>query len=114
MASFDSATTGAYPFAGLSMDAAGNLYGTTQSGGTNNAGTVFELPHGSSTLAVLASFNSTNGANPYAGLVVDGSGDLFGATYGGGANGAGTVFELAQGSSTIPGEPMGHHRVLSR
>ncbi len=71
------------------------------SGGTDGDGTVFELAKGSSTITTLASFNNTNGANPEAGLIEDSSGDLFGTTYDGGTDDYGTVFELAQGSSTI-------------
>ena len=65
------------------------------------AGTVFELAQGSGTITTLASFNGTNGSAPYAGLVMDGSGNLYGTTYRGGISGDGTVFELAQGSGTI-------------
>ena len=61
-----------------------------------NDGTVFELAKGSSTIATLASFGGTNGHDPYAGLIMDSSGNLYGTTYGGGANGDGTVFELAK------------------
>ena len=44
-------------------------------------GTVFEIAQGSGTITTLASFNGTNGADPYAGLVEDASGNLFGTTY---------------------------------
>jgi uncharacterized repeat protein (TIGR03803 family) len=46
------------------------------------------------TLTTLVSFNGPNGANPYGSLIADANGDLFGTTYGGGANGQGTVFEI--------------------
>ncbi len=102
------------PYAGLIMDASGNLYGTTFKGGANvavfafgsTAGTVFELtPNAAKTTwteTVLYSFcasGCTDGANPYAGLIMDGSGNLYGTTLFGGANvatseGAGTVFML--------------------
>ncbi len=92
----------------LIMDSSGNLYGTTELGGTDNDGTVFELAHGSSTITTLASFRGNNGADPWAGLIMDGSGNLYGTAEQGGAlpgGGAdnGTVFELAKGSSTITG-----------
>jgi uncharacterized repeat protein (TIGR03803 family) len=101
LASFDGAD-GTNPIGGLVMDAAGNLFGTTEAGGAGGAGTVFEVAQGSNTVTTLASFDySTNGSYPYAGLVADASGDLFGTTQQGGPGGYGTVFELAKGSSAI-------------
>ena len=50
-------------------------------GGGSNDGTVFELAHGSGTITTLASFNSTNGAIPHAGLIMDSSGNLYGTAY---------------------------------
>ncbi|MGD0763762.1 MAG: choice-of-anchor tandem repeat GloVer-containing protein, partial [Roseiarcus sp.] len=85
------------PEGGLIADAAGNLYGTTCGGGTNNGGTVFEIAKTStgyaSTPTTLATFSSSLG---WAGLIADAAGDLFGTTCGGGANGDGTVFEIAK------------------
>jgi uncharacterized repeat protein (TIGR03803 family) len=100
LASFDG-TNGAAPYAGLLKDSAGNLYGTTTVGGADNDGTIFKLAQGSSTITALASFDGTNGSNPYAALVMDSSGNLYGTAVLGGADGDGTIFELAQGSSTI-------------
>ena len=94
-------TNGADPDAGLIMDCSGNFYGTTRTGGAQGDGTVFELAKGSSTITTLASFNGSNGSYPVAGLIMDSSGNLYGTTEHGGANGDGTVFELAKGSSTI-------------
>ncbi len=99
------------PNGGLIMDGSGNLYGTTERGGASSGGTVFELAKGSDTITTLGSFNVTNGSDPESGLVMDGSGNLYGTTYSGGAyfdlglgQGAiygGTVFEVAKGSDTI-------------
>ncbi len=94
-------TNGARPQAGLIMDGRGNLYGTAPLGGASSDGTVFELAHGSGTIITLASFNGTNGAQPFGGLIMDGSGNLYGTAPLGGADGRGTVFELAHGSGTI-------------
>jgi uncharacterized repeat protein (TIGR03803 family) len=97
--SFGSGTDGLDPASGLIMDNSGNLYGTTQVGGTNGPGTVFELsppstPGGAWTESVLWNFgNHSDGANPDAGVILDGGGNLYG-TAGGGANGGGIVFEL--------------------
>jgi uncharacterized repeat protein (TIGR03803 family) len=100
LASFTS-ISGANPYAGLTLDGSGNLFGTTQAGGAANDGTIFELAHGSGTLTTLGSFHGPDGANPYGGLTLDGSGNLYGTTYQGGAFGDGTIFELARGSGTI-------------
>jgi len=102
-------TSGANPYAGLIADPDGNLFGTTSQGGANNAGAVFEIARTdgtySSTPAILASFNGTNGASPHAGLFADAAGNLFGTTYAGGANGMGTVFEVAKTGGTYAGAP---------
>jgi uncharacterized repeat protein (TIGR03803 family) len=102
-------TNGASPFAGLITDANGDLFGTTFAGGSANDGTVFEIAKSSSgyasTPTVLASFNGTNGANPYAGLVADANGDLFGATYYGGTSGNGAVFEIVKTASGYASTP---------
>jgi uncharacterized repeat protein (TIGR03803 family) len=94
LTSFNGAN-GANPTGSLVLDSQGNLYGTTQSGGANNLGTVFELASGTSTPITLASFNGANGANPETGLVFDSQGNLYGTTQGGGAFGLGTVFEVS-------------------
>src|SRR5271157_4783298 len=68
-------TDGAYPYAGMVFDSAGNLYGTTQDGGPDLAGgTVFELKHSSSgwTQSVIYAFTGgSDGANPIGPLVFD-------------------------------------------
>jgi uncharacterized repeat protein (TIGR03803 family) len=98
------------PIAGLIADAAGDLFGTTAAGGPNRAnlgyGTVFELVKDSTaptgyTLNTLATFNGANGATPYAGLIADAAGDLFGTTSGVGANGDGTVFEITNSGFVV-------------
>src|SRR6266851_6211325 len=93
-------TDGAEPLAGLIADANGNLFGTTAFGGALGFGTVFEIAKTAggyaSTPTVLVSFNRTNGAEPEAGLIADANGNLFGTTRFGGANGFGTVFEIAK------------------
>src|ERR1017187_9524801 len=87
------------PYAGLIFDAAGNLYGTTWAGGPSDLGTVFELtPAGGGTWTekVLHSFinDGTDGNEPYAGLIFDAAGNLYGTTLGGGTAFIGTVFQL--------------------
>ena len=91
------ANPGAQPDSGLTIDAKGDLFGTTTSGGTGTDGTVFEIQSNATTLTTLANFNGTgNGAFPESGLILDAVGDLFGTTAGGGANTDGTVFEIGQ------------------
>jgi uncharacterized repeat protein (TIGR03803 family) len=97
---------GSGPYGGLLMDVAGNLYGTASFGGANNAGAVFELRLNAArpgwTETVLYSFcsraNCTDGATPYAGLIMDRAGHLYGTTLtgGGGISRGGVVFELTR------------------
>ncbi len=98
---FTGGNDGAAPlFAGLIMDTAGNLYGTTQNGGGSSncsvgCGTVFKLDT-STNETVLHSFTGSpgDGARPVAALIVDKTANLYGTTTGGGASGLGTVFKL--------------------
>jgi uncharacterized repeat protein (TIGR03803 family) len=101
LASFGAGTVGAYPEAGVTTDAVGDVFGTTMSGGVNNDGTVFEIPAGTTTVTTLATFNGINGSAPEATLTLDASGNLFGTTEGGGTYGDGTVFEIKAGTTTI-------------
>jgi uncharacterized repeat protein (TIGR03803 family) len=101
MGQFSVNGTGANPRSSLIADASGNLFGTATTGGPYADGTVFEIGDGSSAITTLASFNGTNGRDPIVGLVQDASGNLYGATYQGGANDEGTVYELPAGSNSI-------------
>jgi uncharacterized repeat protein (TIGR03803 family) len=93
--SFAGTPDGVNPLAGLLRDAAGNLYGTTQYGGTNGGyGTVFKL-NVKGKLTLLHSFGGLpDGQNPYARLIRDPAGNFYGTTFYGGASGYGTVFKL--------------------
>ena len=90
---------GVHPEAGLVFDADGNLYGTTYAGGSRGFGTVYEMsPDGSGGWAekVLHNFGSgLDGYEPEAGLILDGSGNLYGTTYNGGSHSFGVVFEMS-------------------
>jgi uncharacterized repeat protein (TIGR03803 family) len=100
-----SCSDGQFPQAGLVLDDSGNLYGTTESGGTHAEGTVFELsppsaPGGSWTETVLWSFGSIDddGGTPFSKLTWDAAGNLYGTTSQS-TVGEGTVIELSPGLS---------------
>ncbi len=101
--SFDSATDGKGPIAGLIQADDGNFYGTTENGGTYGAGTVFKItPDGQET--VLHSFgNGSDGAYPIASLMQGSDGNLYGTTvYGGAYAPSGTVFKITpEGVETV-------------
>ena len=94
---FVDGTDATNPMSGLVFDSAGNLYGTTASGGSFNLGTVFELsPNGDGTWSesILHTFQGDpDGATPIGSLIFDSSGNLYGTTSSGGTL-SGTVFEL--------------------
>jgi len=78
------------------LDAAGNVYGTSISTGAFGAGEVFKLTpsNGGWIFTSLASFDSTNGASPVGSVIVDAAGNIYGTTFSGGADGYGTVWEI--------------------
>ena len=102
---------GAYPAGALAVGLDGNFYSTTLLGGTNGAGTVFQLTTNGG-FTSLASFNSlggpraveailgdtnatnTNGGEPFAALALAADGSFYGTTVYGGSNGVGTVFHV--------------------
>ncbi|HVU86071.1 MAG TPA: choice-of-anchor tandem repeat GloVer-containing protein [Pirellulales bacterium] len=101
LVSFD-ATNGRNPAASVIIDGAGNLYGTTETGGTSSAGNVFEIAAGSNTATTLVSLNGfSDGRFPVASLISDGAGIFFGTASEGGSSGDGTVFDVAAGSNTV-------------
>jgi len=109
---FTGGARGSFPYAALTFDQGGNLYGTTVNGGRGLRadGTVFKLTSHSDgrwTERVLYNFcslaNCADGSFPFATLTFDQAGNLYGTTSGGGSNSAGTAFKLtpqADGSWT--------------
>ena len=94
MHSFGSGSDGAQPFYGALALSGSTLYGMTYGGGSNGAGTIFKINTDNSGYAVLHSFGTgSDGANPYAGLVLSGS-TLYGMTCTGGDSGNGTIFKI--------------------
>jgi hypothetical protein len=110
---FTGGSDGGNPLGSLTFDAHGNLFGTTAAGGvvsticTAGCGTVFELSltSGGWTFNTIYNFNYSHGVEPVGSLVIDASGNLFGATYGGAKEfsycpgGCGVVFELSPTAS---------------
>jgi uncharacterized repeat protein (TIGR03803 family) len=91
----------------LSADTSGDLFGLAITGGANHLGTVVEFPAGGGAPTTLSNFTGgANGANPGGKLLVDASGDLFGTTLSGGANGAGTVFEIKNTGGVYASTPI--------
>ena len=105
--SFTGGNDGANPWASLLRGTDGTVYGTAILGGSPTAagawGTVFQTMS-SGSLAVIKSFDfSTNGISPYASLIQDSAGNLYGTTYRGGAGLYGTVFRLTPSPQTLRG-----------
>ena len=114
---FTGGSDGGVPYAGLTFDSKGNLYGTTSHGGDTSGsncsgiggcGVVFELSPpsvggGPWTETVLCTFTGgSDGGVPYAGLIFDAGGNLYGTTSGGGSSTYGVVFELSPPSGGSP------------
>ena len=96
---------GSQPSGGLTMDSAGNLYGTTSGGGNltcnngNGCGTVFKLSRQTGnnfTFSKIFEFNGTSGSFPNSGVIVDASGNFYGTTFTGGnpSCNCGVVFDI--------------------
>ncbi len=85
----------------VSMDGAGNLYGSTPAGGTNNVGVVFKI--GSSGFNVLYNFTGgDNGGYGVGQLAFDNQGNIYGTTVDGGVYGLGVVYQLSpSGTYTV-------------
>ena len=87
---------------GLIIDSAGDLFGSTSSGGASSEGVVYEIAHGTTAVTVLASLQyplvEQSGGSV---LTLDSSGNLYAATYTGGAAGRGSVIEIVKGSGVV-------------
>jgi len=95
-----SSADGQGPISALVMDAKGNLYGTARNGGADHFGVAFELSPpattgGKWTETLLHVFSGADGQYPYAALILDAKGNLYGTAIDGGANGYGAMFELS-------------------
>ncbi len=99
--SFDAATTGRSPGAGLMQASDGKLYGTTSFGGTNNKGTLFTYDITGNILSAVFQFDQTNGSNPDAILSELSPGRIYGVSRVGGLNNKGVIFihDIAAGTT---------------
>jgi uncharacterized repeat protein (TIGR03803 family) len=86
---------GEYPLAGVIMDASGNLYGNTETGGASNIGTVYKVSK-SGKFTLVHSFDGTDGKYPYGSFVQNAKGTLFGTAQNGGTIGYGTVWKITK------------------
>jgi uncharacterized repeat protein (TIGR03803 family) len=95
--SFRGRGDGAYPFAALVQAGDGNLYGTTNEGGTYGMGTVFKITSGGTLTNVYSFTGWADGSSPMAGLLHASDGNLYGTTRTGGTVNQGTVFKITTG-----------------
>jgi uncharacterized repeat protein (TIGR03803 family) len=100
---FNDGTDGQSPGGRLVLDAKGNLYGTTTLGGdASKFGTVFKVDTKGKETVLHTFTGGADGEYPYAGLIRDGKGNLYGTTGGGGSSGLGTVFKVdTRGKETV-------------
>jgi uncharacterized repeat protein (TIGR03803 family) len=99
---FASPLKGARPYAGVIRDSAGNLFGTTQSGGTAGWGVVFKMDAAGQETVLYNFSGGADGGNPQAGVISDSAGNLYGTTFEGGTAGWGVVYKLdAAGQETV-------------
>jgi uncharacterized repeat protein (TIGR03803 family) len=96
-------TDGEMPSGSMVMDAAGNLYGATAGGGTDELGTVFRLgPNAREKVLHNFTVQNGDGLSPLGGVIRDQSGNLYGTTFGGGTHDLGAVFRVdAEGNETL-------------
>lgn len=116
--SFTGGDDGQSPLAPVILGSAGNLYGTTENGGRHGAGTVFKVSKSGQESTLYSFTGGADGAAPWAGLISDSSGNLYGTTSSGGDTscnpfgGCGTVFKVGSAGQltvlhTFTGSPDG-------
>ena len=93
LVTFSNTSNGAYPEAALVQGSDGNFYGTTDSGGTGGAGTLFKMT-ATGTLTNLVKFINSNGGYPLGRLLQGRDGNFYSTTYYGGTNGVGIAFKM--------------------
>jgi len=103
---FTGGADGAYPSAGLIRDSAGNFYGTTPAGGAGAGwagyGVVYKLDKTGHETVLYTFTGGADGNRPYAGVIRDAGGNLYGTTFFGGAQNAGVVYKVdTAGQQTV-------------
>src|ERR1017187_5886787 len=99
---FTGGADGGYSYAGVIRDSAGNLYGTTSSGGTAGYGVVFEVNTCGQETVLYSFTGGADGGYSYAGVIRGSAGNLYGTTSAGGTSGYGVVFKLDRaGQETV-------------
>lgn len=103
---FTGGADGGNPYGGVTVDAAGNLYGTAYKGGTAGAGVVYRVTSAGQETVLYSFTGGSDGGNPYAGVIADPAGNLYGtAVYGGvaiGYTGYGVVYKVTpSGQETV-------------
>lgn len=91
---FQDGSDGAFPFAGLTQDSSGNLYGASSSGGQGSGGTVFELTPSGKSWALSTRYAFSGSGGPQGSLIMDQAGNFYGTTTNDGKFGLGSVFKL--------------------
>jgi len=100
---FTGGSDGLVPLCDLVLDSSGNIYGTTTDGGSSSVGTVFKLTKSGSSWTEQILYNFTGGASgkePYAGVIFDSSGNLYGTTTAGVFGAGGVVYKLTHSGSS--------------
>ena len=91
---FTGGADGGFPWSGVIRGSAGNLYGTTLGGGRAGAGVVYKLDSTGHETVLYTFTGGADGGFPYAGVIRDSAGNLFGTTSAGGKRSTGVVFKL--------------------
>ncbi len=98
-------TDGAYPIGGVIQGSDGNIYGTTQYGGSADAGTVVQLTAAGTSTILYAFTGGNDGAYPYAGIIQGSDGNFYGTSAYGGASGGGVAFRVSLTPSLVTWSP---------
>jgi len=91
---FNCSNDGCVPWAGVTLDKKGNLYGTTQIGGAYGYGTIYEITAAGSYSILYNFVGGNDGLYPWNPPVLDKKGNLYGTTENGGSGGYGTVYKF--------------------